>query len=808
MNKFVCIHGHFYQPPRENPWLDEVEMEDSAYPYDDWNKRISAECYARNAASRILDPNKKIVAIINNYSKISFNFGPTLLSWMERNDSETYQAILEADKISCQNFGGHGSAIAQVYNHSILPLANSRDKRTQITWGIRDFERRFERKPEGMWLSETAVDLESLDLMAEQGIAFTVLAPHQARRIRKLDDKKWQDVNQNTIDSRRPYLCRLPSGRSIAVFFYNGAIARAVAFEGLLGSGEHLAKRLLASFDPNAQGPQLAHIATDGETYGHHHKFGDMALAYCLHFIESNKLANLTVYGEYLEKHPPAHEVEIEENTSWSCAHGVERWRSDCGCNTGIQPGWDQKWRAPLRESLDWLRDELISVYEQELKAYVDDVWACREDYIHVILDRSPGHIDSFLRRHVKREISEADKVRILQLLEIQHNSLLMATSCAWFFNEISGIEPVQVLKYAARAIQLVKELNGMEMEEDFLKRLEEAKSNVPEYQNGAVIYRKFVRPSIVDLLRVGAHYAVTALFEEYSEKTRIYCYRIVSEVYERKEAGRFQLAIGRLQVRSELTWEQARVCFAVLHMGEHNLVWGVHHFKDEEAFESMSGEIQKFFPEGNVPQLMRLMDRHFGAHNYSLWHLFRREQQIVLEQVLKSAMEEIEASFRQIYERYYPLLQVRKEAQVHLPKVLATIVEFILNRDLCEILAGDVIPIKKLDELVTELKRWSFEKDKTILNFTATRKVNQLMGQFFSDPEDLRLLELIEAILRNLSSLNLDMDFWKAQNLYFALSRKVYRSKQAQAEKGDPSAKQWISLFDRIGHYLQVKVL
>ena len=290
MNKFVCIHGHFYQPPRENPWLDEVEVQDSAFPYHDWNERVTAESYARNADARILDDSQRIVDIVNNYSKISFNFGPTLLSWMEKKDPEIYRSIVEADRLSQKNFSGHGSAIAQVYNHMIMPLANSRDKRTQVIWGIKDFEFRFKRKPEGMWLAETAVDLETLDIMAEQGIKFTVLAPHQAK---------------GRVDPHVPYRCHLPSGRKICIFFYDGPIALGVAFEGLLNNGEQFARRLTNDFsssDPNAQ---LVHVATDGETYGHHHKFGDMALAYCLHYIEEHQLAQLTVYGEFLEKFPP-----------------------------------------------------------------------------------------------------------------------------------------------------------------------------------------------------------------------------------------------------------------------------------------------------------------------------------------------------------------------------------------------------------------------------------------------------------------------------------------------------------------------
>ncbi|HET8916453.1 MAG TPA: glycoside hydrolase, partial [Candidatus Binatia bacterium] len=359
MKRYICIHGHFYQPPRENPWLESVELQDSAYPYHDWNERVTAECYAPNSVSRILDGDNQIIQLVNNYSKISFNFGPTLLAWLEAKAPDVYDAILEADRESQKNFSGHGSALAQVYNHMILPLANARDRRTQILWGIRDFQRRFKRLPEGMWLPETAVDIESLEILAELGIRFTILAPHQADRVRPIGGRVWHDVSGSRIDPTQAYEQRLPSGRKIALFFYDGPIARAVAFEGLLSSGEHLANRLVGAFDDGRNRPQLVHIATDGESYGHHHRFGDMALAYALNTIESNQLAQLTNYGEYLERHLPTHQVEIIEKTSWSCFHGIDRWWSNCGCNSGGRPGWNQEWRTPLRGALDTLRDSL-----------------------------------------------------------------------------------------------------------------------------------------------------------------------------------------------------------------------------------------------------------------------------------------------------------------------------------------------------------------------------------------------------------------------------------------------------------------
>lgn len=806
MNRHVCIHGHFYQPPRENPWLEEVELQDSAYPYHDWNERITAKCYAPNTASRILNAERKIIDIVNNYSKISFNFGPTLLSWIEKCAPEVYQAVIEADREAQRKFSGHGSAIAQVYNHVIMPLANSRDKRTQIIWGIKDFEHRFGRKPEGMWLPETAVDLETLDIMAEHGIKFTILAPRQAKRVRKIGGKKWRDVSNEKIDPKTPYLCKLSSGRIINLFFYDGPISHDVAFSDLLKNGEVFAKRLLGVFPQDHEKPQIVHIATDGETYGHHLRFGDMALAYCLYYIESNNLAKITVYGEYLEKCPPTREVEIFENSSWSCAHGVERWRSDCGCK-GAHPEWGQGWRAPLREAMDWLRDALAPIYEKEMAQYVKDPWQARNDYIEVIHDRSVQNVERFLSEHAVRELSKEEKLKVLKLLEMQRHAMHIYTSCGWFFDEISGIETVQVMQYAARAMQLAKETSGADLEPNYIKILERAPSNIPEFKNGAQVYEMFVKPATIDLLRVGAHYAVSSLFEEYPETTKVYCYTANSETYHRAEAGKQKLAVGRAHLHSDITWEESIVCFAVLHFGDHNLIGGMREYMKDDLFSSMYREINGAFQKGDTTKVIHLMDKHFGMHHYSLWHLFKDEQRKVLGQIVEDTLKDVETLSRQIYEHHYPLMQVMRERGAPLPKALATPLEFILNTDLRKLLENEELDLDRLQKLIEEVKRWSFEPDKITLGFVASQRINKFMEKLSQTPEDVLVLKKIEAILRILSVLPLELDMWKAQNVYFSIGKQLYSGMRENAEKGDNNAKKWIEHFNRLGHYLQVKI-
>jgi alpha-amylase/alpha-mannosidase (GH57 family) len=808
VNKFVCIHGHFYQPPRENPWLEEVEIQESARPYHDWNERISAECYARNGASRILDNQGLITEVVNNYSKISFNIGPTLLSWMERKDPQTYQMVLEADRLSRERFSGHGSAMAQVYNHMIMPLASSRDKRTQVIWGIRDFEYRFERKPEGMWLAEAAVDLESLDIMAEQGIKFTVLAPHQAKRAKKIDDEReWEAEDEEQIDLRRPYLCRLPSGRTIAIFFYDGPISQSVAFEGLLHNGEAFARRIMGALDMKSKEPQFVHIATDGESYGHHHKFGDMALAYCLKHIEESRNVRLSVYGEFLEKNPPLYEVEIVENSSWSCIHGIERWRDNCGCASGGKPAWNQEWRTPLRESLDWLRDRAATVYEQEMRKYHPDPWGLRDAYIEVVLDRNRYNIERFLTEHISRPLEQPEKTRVLRCLEIQRNALLMYTSCGWFFDDISGIETVQIIKYAARVIQLVRRLTQEDLELGFIERLGRAKSNVPEANNGARIYKNYVEPSIVDIQRVGAHYAITSLYQDYPKDARLYSFMVRRHSYERQSVGKMEVVVGQAEITSEITLTAFMLQFAVIHLGDHNFICGVDHFNDEASFRKMYQDMLAVFTDGDIPRALLTVNRYFGTKNYSLWHLFKQEQERILEKVFDSTMNELEGSFRRIYDEHFSLIRMLNENQLLLPKALANIVEFVLCRDMVRLFEEEDLPLDRLARLAGEMKRWQFKRDKENLDYIAGGKVLALMERFAFNTEDIVVLEGLVRLLEILLDLGFEIDMWKPQNIYFHAGRRLAARKR-QESRESASARRWVEAFEKLGNLLKVKMV
>ncbi|MBL7031742.1 MAG: DUF3536 domain-containing protein [Nitrospira sp.] len=808
MEKYICIHGHFYQPPRENPWLEEIEFQDGAYPYHDWNEKITAECYAPNASSRILNTDEKIIDIVNTYSKISFDFGPTLLSWMERNNPEVYQSIIEADRMSIERFSGHGSAIAHAYNHMIMPLANERDKYTQIKWGIRDFEKRFGRYPEGMWLPEAAVNMDTLEVLAEHGIKFTLLAPRQAKRIRKLGShEEWIDVSGEKVDPTMAYKCGLPSGKSISVFFYDGPISQEIAFGGLLKDGGNFAKRLISLFYDKREHPQIVHLATDGETFGHHHRHGDMALSYALHYIESKNLARITNYAEYLEMHPPAYEAEIVENSSWSCVHGVERWREDCGCHSGQHPKWNQSWRRPLREALDRLRDRLVSIYAEEAPKYLKDPWEARNDYIDVLLDRSKENVEAFISKHAARDLSGPDKINVLKLLETQRNAMLMYTSCGWFFDEVSGIETVQIVQYASKAIQYAEESNGTSLEADFFDQLKKIPSNV--YKNAFELYEIYVKTARSDLLRVGAHYSISSLFEGYTEETQIYCYtaKKLGVKVAHAEAGKQRLSIGKAVIVSNITWDEKTISYAVLHMGDHNINAGVKTFSGDKEFSIMQDEINDAFEKGDTPEVVRLMDKHFGNNIYSLWHLFREEQRKVLDMILELIYEGVDASYRHIYDDNYAIMGFYHNLQRRVPRSFRLAARYLLNNDLKKAFEETDLDIKKLKKLIGDVQKWSIKVDGMTVGYVASKWITSAMEKLNAEPEDVLLIENINDALDAATPLALPLDLWKAQNVYFSIGRNIHGSMKEKAEKNDSAAKEWLEAFLRLGHDLHVKI-
>ena len=796
--KYITIHGHFYQPPRENAWLEEIEVQESARPWHDWNERITEECYGPNTVSRILNDAGKITDITNNYARMSFNFGPTLLSWMEMKRPEVYQAILEADRLSMKHYNGHGSAIAQVYNHLIMPLANRKDKETQVIWGLDDFERRFGRKAEGMWLAETAVDTETLEVLAENGIRFTILAPRQAKQYRKLPGSYVDHAGGNGsmnpanshsenngspnqeightepwnpgIDPRRPYLCRLPSGKSIYLFFYDGERSQSVAFGGILKDGKQFAEQLISGFDPENDSDQLVHIATDGESYGHHHKNGDMALAYCMNHIRNTSAVRLTNYSEFLSLSTVEYEVEIHENSSWSCAHGVERWRNNCGCQTGGHMDWQQNWRSPLRESLNTLRDRFSELYENEMARFHPKPWELRNLYIKVPLQRSTKRAQAFLRMYISSDLSNRDKTLVLALLEIQRMSLLMFTSCGWFFDEISGIEPVQILQYANRGMQLAEVYFGRNFEPEFLEILEKAPSNLPELKNGRSIYEKSVAPARLNLTAVGMHYAVRSIFTDDQVKLEVLNYICKSEEFERYNAGHQRLVIGTTRVKSKITLSEEKFGFVILYLGQHHVIGHTFDRISHRQFRTFAENIKRSFQDSNLSEVIDRMRKFPGKKSFSFFDMFKDEQIQLLEGIIEEQLVLARNSYNKINDRNYHLMNVMRASNLEVPESMRKNLELVLHHDLHELFEDSDrrVSIRKLKTRKQELEKWDIQLDLDEYNFLVGNRLRQLAGSLPERNNQEEAVNNIREVLEHVEPLGITPELNGVQDIVF----------------------------------------
>jgi alpha-amylase/alpha-mannosidase (GH57 family) len=809
-NRFICIHGHFYQPPRENPWLEAVETQDSAAPYHDWNERVCAESYAPNGAARIVNSKNQIIRIVNNYARISFNFGPTLLSWLSENAPRTYRMVLEGERRSRRTYKGHSSAMAQVYNHIIMPLANQRDRITQIRWGIADYQKHYGAAPEGMWLAETAADTETLELLAQHGIKFTILAPNQCKCVRPLKggtskaDAGWTFPLGNSVDTTHPYLVRFKSGASLAVFFYDGPTSRAIAFEGLLNSGEAFAARLKAGFEDDNR-PQLVNVATDGESYGHHHRHGEMALAWAVRLLEQDKTVQVANYASFLEQFPPEWECEIVDNSSWSCAHGVERWRSNCGCNT--RSGWSQEWRTPLREALDELRDAIAPFTEREGALFFKDVWEARNGYIDVVLSRDSDTQERFFEEHATQPLSDSEKVRALRLMEMQRHAQLMYTSCGWFFNDIGGIETVQVIAYAARVLQIARELFGDEaaaLEPAFVEQLRSAKSNVASAGDGAKIYKEKIRPMELDLEQVAAHYAISSVFSSFADETELYCYRVRRISYDVHTSGRGRLALGRAHLASVLTTKEQSFSFAVLHFGDQNITAAVRPYEevDTEEFESFASQAAEQVQRADFPDTIRLLDRYYGHVDYSLTSLFGDEQRRIVQLILNSTLWDIENSLTSIYEDHASLLHFLSQAGLPKPPALTLAAGFAINAGVRRALEAEPIDQAMLRTFLQQAKADKVPLDTATLTYIADLRMQRAMVELQISAGSLEMLDRALTLARALVELPFDLSLWQAQNIWYEILRTSSYSLTSQTAEDRP---RWERDFSVLGTLLSV---
>ncbi len=677
---FLVVHGHFYQPPRENPWLGIVERQDSARPFHDWNERIADECYTPNAFARVLDDAGRIVSIVNNYELMSFNFGPTLLSWLEEHAPATYGRILEADARSLVA-RGFGNAIAQAYNHAILPLCNERDRRTQIRWGLSDFERRFGRRADAMWLPETAVSMPTVEALLDEGMRFVILSPHQAESAR--DGGDWFDVSSATIDPTQPYRLHAPSGRALDVFFYDGPISSAIGFAGLLRSASSLVDRFASALIADRGRDQLVHVATDGESYGHHARWGDRTLAYALAVEAPGRGFVVTNYAAYLAAHPPVAEARLKsgpdgEGTAWSCAHGVGRWTRDCGCSAGT-PGFGQQWRSPLRRALDLVRDRAAALYERQGAALLRDPWGARDRYAAVISSLNDGEAqDRFLEAEKARALDAPRRLQALRLLQLQRYCQLMYTSCGWFFDELSGLEAAQILRYANRALELYQLVGDEELEPAFLAVLAEARSNLRDYGNGADVYRRLVVPSRVARERVAAQEAILSLFVSRPRELRYGDYRITRFGERRAGDARFGLVTGRIRLAWLPTGESDELAYAVLHVGAADVCCAVvpGAAGQRDAFDAVWRE----WPRQSIARLVRTIERGFGPAEHSMRDLLPEERHRVLREVYGDLLKGVGEEYARLYDNHRHTLHLLRDAGLPIPEPLKQAAESVLG--------------------------------------------------------------------------------------------------------------------------------
>jgi alpha-amylase/alpha-mannosidase (GH57 family) len=801
---YITVHGHFYQPPRENPYLDAIERQPSASPFHDWNERIYHECYRPNAFARILNERGDVIGIVNNFEYFSFNIGPTLMSWLERYDVETYQRILDADRKSCARLNGHGNAIAQVYNHTIMPLANDRDKLTQIRWGKEDFRSRFGRDPEGMWLAETAVDYPTLDALIAEGIKFIILAPSQAQRCRpaptnETPNPEWHEVGGGQIDSTRPYRCYIKGqgtgeGQAdltsttpsyIDIFFYDGPISRDMGFDDTtLSSSHHFAGRLGQAVRGDHRPSQLIAVATDGETFGHHKGGTEKCLAYAFAHEFPNRGWTVTNFAHYLSLATPVWEVELKPVTAWSCSHGVDRWQEDCGCGGGGL--WNQKWRRPLREALDWLRDQLTKVYEDAGKKLFRDPWQARDESIQVMRDRTPANVNAFLARHQSHKLNANERVDALRLLEMQRHTLLMYTSCGWFFEELSRPEGVQILRYAARALELAGDVTGIQLEKPFVKRLALAPSNVDFFKNGAEVYRQLVKSAQITLEQIAAQYAISSLFTAYPKEQQTYCYTAHQLDYQLQRMGSLTLAVGQLQLASEITRESGNLVFAVLHLGGWDFHCCIQSFSGRRDYSNLKERLFESLQQASAAQIILAMNQVFRSQSYSLQSLFPEERHRIMRLLSHETLTRLDQLYTQVYRDNYGVLMAFHRDELAVPQELQVAAEVALSqRVLLSLraleqessdLAGEASQLglshlSELEAIATEAAHLrchlNLPEAREILERMILRSLWQILHNF--NPTTLKSdLQRLERLIDLGQRMNLSLSLAQAQELYF----------------------------------------
>ncbi len=761
MSKFFVLHGHFYQPPREDPWWMSISRQDSAYPNHDWNDKIYWECYLPNATARIFDRDSKIIQMVNNYSYINFDFGPTLFLWLREKHPDFIRLIKEADLKSMERNNGHGNAIAQPFNHMIMPLASDRDKDTQLFWGLRFFESVFNRKSEGIWLPEAACNYATLKHLKNHNIKYIILAPNQVEKVRKIGKKEWQDVSDGSVDVGLSYRIFLDKDKNdyIDCFFYQGDISHAISFQHIMHSAQSCAKRISSSYSANS----FLSLATDGETFGHHHPFSEMCLAYLMKYELSSEKIEPINYGKFLEDNPPKHEAFIKEGegglgTSWSCSHGVRRWYDDCGCKTVNKPGWNQSWRKPLRDSLDWLSEELDKIFVSIGSEVLNNPWEARNDFIEIIIEPSDKSLEEFIGKHCK-DIERASSA--LKLLDMEHMRMLYYTSCGWFFDEISGIEPVQNLNYAARAIQLAREISGVDLEEVFLERLKLAKSNLDEFKDGRGVYERFVKPKIQSWDNYLSSYLIRNSFFETSSD--FYKFKIEEHDKQKITQGDSELEFGAITIKDNISLDESKKIYIVLKKREDDRECFLRDFEDD-VYKEIKDRFQDGIWISDKKRLKELLNNFFSDRCYRVKDIYPTEQERILGEIFRDKKDHIFNILGDIWDNNVELMEEYRDIGLLLPYEMHLLGASIIHNQIKEILelfknTRDLKKIDQLKNLFIKIDKMRLDMDMDEVGRIVTDIASEISEEILKNPNTENV-----TILKNFHKemLNLKIDYYR----------------------------------------------
>jgi len=705
--KYFALHGHFYQPPRENPWSGEIDEQPSAQPYHDWNSRIARECYIPNSTARIYSEGK-IKAIASNYDYLNFNYGPTLLNWFAKSEPHYFEKVVDAARQSKERTG-HSNAIAQGYNHIILPLANDRDRLTQLRWGLADYKHHFGFAAEALWLPETACSNEILSLLAGEGLRYVILAPSQADKVLKYGETKWQNVADGSIDTRRPYLWEDGKGAELAVFFYDGNLSHDLAFDGLLKDSELFAKRISACYSDTEE-DQLVFTATDGETFGHHKKFADLTIVHLFtDRLEKHNIESINL-GRYLALHPPLWQVRIKsgedgEGTAWSCAHGLRRWRADCGC--GAEEGQNQKWRAPLRDALNWLSGELAKLFESEGGKLFTDPWLARDQYINVML--GDEKFPDFLARTAPNIKGGQAAAKAAKLLEMQKYAMFMFTSCGWFFSDVSRIETRQNLFYACRAMEAAAYF-GHNFEDELITRLKKAPSNIAEIGTAGDMYEKDIKRRLPPAEAALAELAIKNAIDERTCQTDKPVYSAKIQPLGRRAIGGFRIVYGKGVFTDRAFMETCERAFisvippaseAVCFIGQCG----------EQKMRAITQLVENMPPEAAWQHLSADAEQTVGRE-VKLRELGRQARLEILILLQTGKMGSCHLMQRNLFSEYLPLIEQWHELEMDVPETIAAEMTVGARQYVLGMLEqyraepNDSL-IADMEQLVTKLQSW-----------------------------------------------------------------------------------------------------